>query len=346
MVQVVAARRLFESGIMLKDGGALERLAEIDTVVFDKTGTLTLGRPRLIEAGSMDREAIGIAAALASHSRHPYSRALVEAAADLPPSRVVFDGVSEHPGFGLEARSGAISYKLGRPEWALARPAEAARMSGDESVVLSKDGSRLAEFRFEDFLRSDASKAVTELKHTGMLVQVVSGDRETAVALVARQLGMPYLAAVLPAGKIAHITALEASGRKVLMVGDGLNDTPALVAAHASMAPASAADIGRNAADLVFLHESLSAVPQAISVARNARWLIRQNFALAIAYNVVAVPVAVMGYVTPLVAAVAMSASSILVVANALRLRSPRKIARRPVAEAQLSAKAIIEAAE
>ena len=346
MVQVVAARRLFESGIMLKDGGALERLAEIDTVVFDKTGTLTLGRPRLIEAGSMDHEAIGIAAVLASHSRHPYSRALVEAAADLPPSRVVFDGVSEHPGFGLEARSGAISYKLGRPEWALARPAEAARMSGDGSVVLSKDGSRLAEFRFEDFLRSDASKAVTELKHTGMLVQVVSGDRETAVALVARQLGMPYLAAVLPAGKIAHITALEASGRKVLMVGDGLNDTPALVAAHASMAPASAADIGRNAADLVFLHESLSAVPQAISVARNARWLIRQNFALAIAYNVVAVPVAVMGYVTPLVAAVAMSASSMLVVANALRLRSPRKIARRPVAEAQLSAKAIIEAAE
>jgi Cu2+-exporting ATPase len=346
MVQVVAARRLFESGIMMKDGGALERLAEIDTVVFDKTGTLTLGRPRLIGSGSMDREAIGIAAALASHSRHPYSRALVEAAADPPPSRVAFDEVSEHPGFGLEARSGVMSYRLGRPEWALAGLADAGRMSGDESVVLSKDGSRLAEFRFEDFLRADASKAVTELKHAGILVQAASGDREAAVALIARQLGIPYFAAVLPAGKMAHIAALEASGRKVLMVGDGLNDTPALVAAHASMAPASAADIGRNAADLVFLRESLSAVPQAISVARNARWLVRQNFALAITYNLVAVPVAITGHVTPLLAAATMSASSMLVVANALRLRSRRKIAPRAGEDAQLSAKAVMEAAE
>jgi Cu2+-exporting ATPase len=346
MVQVVAARRLFENGIMVKDGGALERLAEIDTVVFDKTGTLTLSLPRLIASDGMDQEAIGIAAALASHSRHPYSRALVEAAAGFAPSRIVFNEVSEHPGFGLEARSGVMSYRLGRPEWALAGLADARRMSGDKSVLLSKNGSRLADFRFEDFLRADASKAVSELKHAGIPVQVVSGDREDAVAVIARQLGIPYFAAVLPAGKIAHITALEASGRKVLMVGDGLNDTPALVAAHASMAPATAADIGRNAADLVFLRESLSAVPQAISVARNARWLVRQNFALAIAYNLVAVPVAIMGYVTPLVAAVAMSASSMLVVANALRLRSPRKIVPRAGADAPLSAKAVMEATE
>ena len=346
MVQVVAARRLFESGIMVKDGGALERLAEIDTVVFDKTGTLTLGRPRLIGSGGMNQEAIGIAAALACHSRHPYSRALVEAAAGLQPSRVAFDEVSEHPGFGLEARSGVVIYRLGRPEWALASLAGAAGTSGNESVVLSKDGSRLAEFRFEDFLREDASAAVNELRDAGIRVEVVSGDREAAVALIARQLGITYLAAVLPAGKIAHIQALETSGQKVLMVGDGLNDTPALVAAHASMAPASAADIGRNAADLVFLRESLSAVPRAVSVARNATRLVRQNFAFAIAYNLVAVPIAIMGYVTPLIAAATMSASSMLVVANALRLRSPRKIASHPGADVQLSAKVVMEAAE
>ena len=175
---------------------------------------------------------------------------------------------------------------------------------------------------------------------------MVSGDREAAVTLIARQLGIPDFAAVLPAGKVAHIRALEASGRKILMVGDGLNDTPALVAAHASMAPASAADIGRNAADLVFLRESLSAVPQAISVARNARRLVRQNFALAIAYNLVAVAIAITGYVTPLVAAATMSASSMLVVANPLRLRSQRKIAPRAGADAHLSAKAVMEAAE
>ena len=141
-------------------------------------------------------------------------------------------------------------------------------MSGDESVVLSRNGSRLAEFRFEDRLRVDAATAVAELKDSGLEVQIVSGDREIPVRVIAAELGIPYFAGVLPGGKTAHIAALETSGRKVLMVGDGLNDTPALAAAHASMAPASAVDVGRNAADLVFLRESLSAVPQAISVAR------------------------------------------------------------------------------
>ena len=346
MVQVVAARGLFESGIMVKDGGALERLAEIDTVVFDKTGTLTLGVPRLTGSVGIDQALIAIAAGLASHSRHPYSRALVEAAAGHPPSRIVFDEISEYPGCGLKARVGTVFYRLGRPEWALADAFDDRQMSGDGSVVLSKDGNRLAEFRFEECLRADASTAVAELKGAGLLVQVVSGDREAAVGLIAEQFGLPHFAAVLPGGKTAHITALEASGRKVLMVGDGLNDTPALAVAHASMAPGSAADVGRNAADLVFLRESLSAVPQAIAIARRANWLVRQNLAVAVAYNLIAVPIAIMGYVTPLVAAVAMSGSSILVVANALRLKSRRKTARRAVADAPVLTTSVIEAAE
>lgn len=344
MVQVVAARRLFEKGIMVKDGGALERLAEIDTVVFDKTGTLTLGVPKLI--GQVDDEVIATASVLAAHSRHPYSRALVDAAAGRPRSAIEFDEVSEYPGSGLEAVSGASVYRLGRPEWAVTDAAEADRVSRDVSVVFSRNGSLTAEFRFEDPLRADAAAAVNELQSGAFRVEIVSGDRQGAVSAIAAKFGLPRLAGMLPGRKAEYIAALSASGRKVLMVGDGLNDMPALAAAHASMAPASAADVGRNAADLVFLHASLSAVPQAIFVAREAGRLVRQNFALAVAYNAVAVPIAVMGLVTPLVAAVAMSGSSIIVVANALRLNSQKGIAKRAAADRELHAVSVLEAAE
>lgn len=326
MVQVVAARRLFENGIMLKDGGALERLAEIDTVVFDKTGTLTLGNPRLIDAGAIDPQTLAIAAAIASHSRHPYSRAL--AAAQTLNSPMSFESVSEHPGSGLEARSGASLYRLGRAAWAVSHAGDVSPVADEASVVLARDGIPLADFHFVDRLRADAGEAIARLVGDGFAVEVLSGDREGPVRLLAADLGVPYIAGVLPGDKAEHVTSLSASGRKVLMVGDGLNDTPALAAAHASMAPASAADIGRNVADLVFLHESLVAVPQAIALARGASRLVRQNLALAVLYNLVAVPIAVLGYVTPLVAAVAMSGSSIVVVANALRLKGNPQASR------------------
>lgn len=318
MVQVVAARRLFESGIMIKDGGALERLAEVDTVVFDKTGTLTLGNPRVVNAEAIDPATLALAGAVAAHSRHPYSRALATAAvaAQAP---IVLDDVSEHPGCGMEARLGGSVLRLGRPEWALA-DISGVDLDGS-SVVLSRDGRCLADFRFEDRLRAGATETVFALKCDGLAVEVVSGDREMPVRTLAIGMGVPYFAGVLPGGKAAHVAELASAGKKVLMVGDGLNDTPALMAAHASMAPASAADVGRNAADLVFLREDLSAVSQAIAVSREAGHLVRQNLALAVGYNFIAVPIAIMGHVTPLVAAIAMSGSSIVVVANALRLR-------------------------
>jgi Cu2+-exporting ATPase len=320
MVQVVAARRLFEQGIMIKDGGALERLAEVDTIIFDKTGTLTLGEPRLVDDPTVAPEAFALAAAIASHSRHPFSRALTTADHARPTAPTVLDRVTEYPGSGLEASVGATTYRLGRPEWALARAALSQSGSEGASVILSKDGQYLASFGFEDRLRSDARKAVDSLAASGLGVEMLSGDREEPVRDLASALGIPHVSRVTPSGKTAHIASIAASGRKVLMVGDGLNDAPALVAAHASMAPASAADVGRNAADLVFLRESLLAVPQAITVARNAARLVTENLALAVSYNLIAVPIAVLGYVTPLIAAGAMSLSSLIVVANALRL--------------------------
>ncbi len=320
MVQVVAARRLFERGILLKDGGALERLAEVDAVVFDKTGTLTLGQPRLLNPGAIDPAALEIAAAIAAHSRHPYSRALASAgAADA--ALVAAIDVSEHPGAGMEARIGDHIYRLGRAAWAVAAPASADNGEPAGNVVLTRDGGLLASFAFEDRMREDARESIKQLVRDGFSIEIVSGDRDETVQRIAGELGANHRAEVSPGGKVARIAAIEASGHKVLMVGDGLNDAPALSAAHASMAPASAADIGRNAADLVFLHESLRAVPQAIKIAREAARLVQQNLGLAIIYNVVAVPIAVMGYVTPLVAAVAMSSSSVVVIANALRLR-------------------------
>jgi len=330
MVQVMAARRLFERGMLLKDGGALERLAEIDTVVFDKTGTLTLGQPRLLHPESVDTDTLGIAAAMATHSRHPYSRALAAAGAAIA-SPLDAGAVAEIPGAGLEARIGTHVYRLGRASWALSQSDD--DITDSANVVLSRDGQSVARFAFEDRLRDGARETIAELINNGFAVEVLSGDRDEAVRRIAGDLGAQHLSEVTPAGKVARVSAIESSGHRVLMVGDGLNDAPALAAAHASIAPASAADVGRNAADLVFLHESLHAVPEAIGIARNAARLVQQNLALAIGYNVIAVPIAVLGYVTPLIAAVAMSSSSVIVIANALRLRGVkrnRRAARTP----------------
>jgi Cu2+-exporting ATPase len=322
MVHVVAARRLFENGIMMKDGSALERLATIDAVVFDKTGTLTLGRPRLIDGGTIDPDTLALAGAIAAHSRHPYSMALAETAGNT--SAMSFESVSERPGFGLEATSGATIYRLGKAEWTLGG-AMPGTSPNNAAVVLSINGIRAADFRFDDRLRTGVRETVATLAADGFSVEILSGDAEQRVYDLAAPLGVVYVAGLQPGDKVRHVMTMKAAGRKVLMVGDGLNDAPVLAAADISMAPGSAADISRNAADLVFLRENLNAIPQAIEISRRAGALVRQNLGLAVIYNLIAVPVAVLGHVTPLVAAIAMSLSSILVVANAMRLGGWRK---------------------
>ncbi|MER9395474.1 MULTISPECIES: cation-translocating P-type ATPase [unclassified Mesorhizobium] len=321
IVQVVAARRLFENGIMVKDGSAMERLAAIDTAVFDKTGTLTLGQPRLVNTSSIDPAMLAIAADLAAHSRHPYSKAIAGFA--VSSSQHKFDAVTEHPGFGIEATAAGITWRLGRRGWAGWK----ARTGGEGKhgyggTVLTKNGMIVASFVFEDALRLDTRAAIDQLRNAGMCVEMLSGDTAKACAEIADVLGVDdFVPCLLPSGKVERIESLARDGHKVLMVGDGLNDTPALSAADVSIAPATAADIGRNAADFVFLRESLLAIPLALDVSRKAGSLIRQNITIAIVYNAVAVPIAILGHVTPLIAAVAMSASSLLVIGNAMRLQ-------------------------
>ena len=215
-----------------------------------------------------------------------------------------------------------------RSAWAAGRGAgvdgDAAPGSGPE-IWLARPGKTAVRFVFEDRLREDARDVVEQLRERGLQVELVSGDTPAAVSSAADSVGIGrWMAAAKPADKSARLAALARDGRRVLMVGDGLNDAPALAAAYASMSPSTAADISQTSADLVFQGDRLWPVVEAIDVARRARRLVFQNFALAAGYNALAIPLAVAGWVTPLIAAVAMSGSSIVVVVNALRLRLTR----------------------
>jgi Cu2+-exporting ATPase len=320
-VQVRAASVLMKRGLLVKDGSALERLATADTVVFDKTGTLTLGRPE--PAGNIPLAAadLALAAGLAAKSRHPLSRALLAAAGVQGITPVTIADVREQPGLGLEAEWQGETLRLGRPDWAGAEGATSADLL---ELAFRRGTSPATRIAFTDPLRPDARAAIQRLRTAGLDVRILSGDRAEAVSATAQALGITVWAArQTPEGKLAAITALAAEGRKVLVVGDGLNDAPMLAAGHASIAPATASDAGQTAADMLFLADSLMAVPQALETARRADAQVKQNFVMAIGYNVLAVPIAIAGFVTPLIAAVAMSLSSILVVANALRLKAP-----------------------
>jgi Cu2+-exporting ATPase len=319
VVQVVANGRLLAEGVIVKSADGLERLAEVDTVIFDKTGTLTTGALVLRDADGISPDDLAFAAMLAGASRHPICRAL-HAAAGHPAAA---GGVREHPGDGLSLALGEGEARLGRHAWAVG--GEGAAAQGPE-LWLSRPGHAPVAFRFDDSLRRDAAETVQALRRMGLAVELLSGDREETVARAARDSGIDvWRSGARPADKLAHLSRLAGEGRKVLMVGDGLNDAPALAAAHASISPAAAADVSQAAADLVFQGAALGPVAHGIAVARRARALARGNFALAFAYNVFAVPVAMAGLVTPLIAAAAMSASSVLVTANALRLGLGRK---------------------
>lgn len=326
VVQVVATGRLTRQGVLVKAADGLERLAQADTVVFDKTGTLTLGRPRLMNAEEIPAADLALAMALAGRSRHPLSVALAGCGRTLP--LPVLDDIREEPGMGLQAKLGDETIRLGNAGFA-GGAGRGPDHAGSE-LWLRRGGKPATCFRFEDTPRPDAKEAIAALKARGFAVELLSGDREPAVRKLANELGISeWRAAARPDAKIARLEELAALGRKVAMIGDGLNDAPALRAAHVSISPADAADVSQTAADFIFQGARLSPVVEAVDVARQARRLVFENFGLALAYNAVAVPLAVAGFVTPLVAAVAMSSSSITVTLNSLRLNLGKAKGRR-----------------
>lgn len=312
-VQIVACGRLFRRGVLVKSGAALERLAEVTHVVFDKTGVLTAGRPRLVDG---DSKLTALAAPLARGSRHPLSRALAEAAGDGPMAQEV----TETAGYGVEGLIDGRRARLGRAEWV------GAQSSGDGTELwFGFDGETKVRFRFVDELRPEATDVVNRLKAMGLTVEILSGDALSPTRAAAATLGVDrFRSGLTPIEKGLALDQLTADGARTLMVGDGLNDAAALSKAHASMAPGAAAEASQNAADLVF-ETGLEAVPEAIAVARQARKRALENFGLSAAYNVIAAPLAILGLASPFVAAIAMSASSLVVTLNALRMTLGRQ---------------------
>lgn len=313
-VQVVATGRLFKAGVLVRSGDALERFAQVDMVVFDKTGTLTLGKPKLISESSA--EALAAAASLARVSRHPLSRALVEAAG---PGQACA-GAVERPGEGIEGTIAGSIARLGKRSFAA--PLQLEPADGASELWFAIGDEAPVRFVFADALRPDAAAAVAALKTRGLAVEMLSGDRAQAAEAAAMGAGIEeWRSSVTPAEKTARMQALRGLGKKPLMVGDGLNDAAALAAAHASASPGHAVEASQAAADIVLQGDALMGLVEAIDVARLARKRASQNLAFSALYNICAAPLAAAGLLTPLIAAAAMSGSSIMVTLNALRMR-------------------------
>lgn len=301
-------------GLLIKDGSALERLADVNRVLFDKTGTLTVGEPRPIDVEALDMESRGIALALSQASRHPLSKGLAHALRKLGTEPAPVDDIREVAGEGMRGRLGTGEVGLLRSH----------REEAGLGVDLLRDGER-RHIAFADPLRPDVGGTLAALSGMEVESAIVSGDREETVAAVARDLGLRGQGGMQPQDKLDMLARLSEQGDKVLMVGDGLNDGPALAGAHVSLAPGGASDVSQQAADAVFVDEELMPVALAIRVARHTMGIVRENFAFAAIYNLLAVPLAVLGHVTPLIAAIAMSGSSLIVVGNSLRLARAAK---------------------
>lgn len=321
-----ATGTLTRLGLLTTRGHALETLAKATDIVFDKTGTLSHGRLELVGVdvhGALDREAcLRLATGLEIRSEHPIARAISESghqAYTVSELRTV-------PGEGVEGTFEGLRYRLGRPQFTCQRAAESLEVGsgepGETRIVLSGEGQLLAILRFRDSLRPEAAQSVRALRRLGLDVSLLSGDAHDVVEFTGERLGIDHVqGGLLPGQKLERLRALQDRGRIVAMVGDGVNDAPVLAGAQVSLAMGGGAQLAHASADMVLLSDNLDHLAKGVEMARHTMAVIRQNLVWALAYNVVALPLAAGGFVAPWMAALGMSASSLIVVVNALRLR-------------------------
>lgn len=325
--------RLYRRGVLITRADALETLSQLDRVIFDKTGTLTSGEMSLVETrliGEPDTDldealARRVAAALEAQSEHPIAWAF----RPFRDASVTAGDVLSRSGQGLEGRIDHRLWRLGKPEFA--SPKAPPPLPGDgQWLLLAEEGQPRAWFALNDRIREDARETVKTLQARGLAVELLSGDTASAVAEMARRLGIDtWQAAATPEDKLARLQALQASGERVAMVGDGINDVPVLAGADVAIAMNGATDLARTRADAVLLGPRLGRIVEAIETSRATRRIIHQNLTWSLVYNISALPLAAMGFVPPWLAAIGMSASSLVVVGNALRLN--RDAPSRPV---------------
>ena len=324
-----ATGSLTRTGVLTTRGHALETLSQVSHFVFDKTGTLTSGRLSLesveLHAALSQQQCLDIAAALEQGSEHPVAKVIIQHGAEHVP---VAENIRATPGHGIEACIAGRTYRLGNAGFvSRQQQARAGNKLGVSEVWLADEDGLLCLFSLRDEPREDAAQAVQALQQLGIEIWLLSGDNEAAVSEVAKRLGIEhYHAGMKPADKLEAIHRLQAEGAIVAMTGDGVNDAPVLAGAQVSIAMGSGTQLAQASADMVLLSEQLGHLPEAVRVARKTRQIIRQNLAWSIVYNLVALPLASMGYVAPWMAAIGMSASSLVVVLNALRLNPSRPV--------------------
>jgi P-type Cu+ transporter len=340
----VAARH----GILIKDAQALELAHKVDTVAFDKTGTLTVGQPRLVRflatPASDEAHMLAVAASLQSGSEHPLARAVLAQAKGRGVSFAAANDLQAVPGRGSEGDVGGTHYLIGSMRWIaelgvdLGELAQAAAQLQQDGATLSalveRDGQALALralMAFADEPKPGAREALAALRARGLRLAMISGDNRAAALAMGERLGLQageIHADVLPGDKSAQVTALKQGGHTVAMVGDGVNDAPALAAADVGIAMATGTDVAMHAAGITLMRGDVALVGAALALSHRTVVKIRQNLFWAFAYNVAGIPLAALGYLSPVVAGAAMALSSVSVVSNALLLKRWRPPAR------------------